>query len=51
MIFVDTQQPRQATTTLKRDNPMVIGQFIKRGELHMPYSKRILCVTCGICLT
>jgi len=51
MIFVDTQQPRQAATTLKKDNPMVIGQFITRGNSSKPYSKTILCKATGITFT
>ncbi len=48
MIFVDTQQPRQAAKILKRDNPILIGQFIARGSSSKPYSKRILCKAKGI---
>ena len=51
MIFVDTQQLRQAVTILKRDNPMLIGQFIARGSSSKPYSKRIVCKASGITFT
>ena len=51
MIFVDTKQPRQADTTLKRDNPIVDGQFITRGNSSMPYSTRILFKATGITFT
>lgn len=51
MIFVDTQQPRQAETILIKDTPILIGQFITRGSSSKPYSKTILCKAAGITFT